>query len=149
MKPTEANAMAQKLKGLLPRMTDEQVLDWAERFERFELPAAQQAVGDYVENRSELETPVLLLMLRAAGASLDDGGRRRQEENVRLQKEVADVDRRIETLSDAQLATAKCELLETLPGWTRRHIEKSDARSSAILKALIVEHIKRMAPTQV
>ncbi len=142
MNPHEADQLARKLKGLLPLMTDAQVLDWAERFERFEFDSAEKAMRDYIESDSELNTPKLLRMLREASAASDDQRDGRMGQNQRLAHEVEEIDRTIAGLSDAELALAKFEILFRLPQWTRDILRERDARSSAMLKAMIFEHLR-------
>src|SRR5688500_18553577 len=65
MEPTKADEHAARLKGLLPKMTDAQLLDWAQRFERYDEGVARAAVDRYINQYDELKTPLLRSMLEA------------------------------------------------------------------------------------
>lgn len=72
MNAHEADQYAMRLKGLLPKTTQEQMVDWARRFEQFDPVAAGAAISRYVEENDELSTPRLLSLIRAEVKARDE-----------------------------------------------------------------------------
>ncbi len=71
MKPNEANEMAARLSGLLPKMTDQQMLTVAEKLEKFPRGVGYKAVTSYAETNLEFLLPKFLMALRVAGAEVN------------------------------------------------------------------------------
>jgi hypothetical protein len=65
MTAEQADEHAARLKGLLPKMTDAQIVYWAERFELYDEDVARAAVDRYVAKHDELRSPGLIGMLEA------------------------------------------------------------------------------------
>jgi hypothetical protein len=116
MKPTEANAMAKRLKGLLPTMTPEQIVYWAETFEQYSAPAATAAIEQYVREYRELYTPRLRAILRLksidpeVGQSLAAAQRREAREKDLYWERVAQT---IDSLDEQRLEQLKARVIES------------------------------------
>jgi hypothetical protein len=138
MKPKEADVRAQRLKGLLPKMTDEQVLYWASKFERFDPAPADAAIARYAEENDELNTPRLLSLLREEtlrGLPTPDPAKEVDE----VEKSWASVRSSIDAMNDAELEAQRVAVLESLPEFTRSQLTASDPRKSPTLMTLIVQ----------
>lgn len=64
MTPQQANDIADKLVGNYPRMTDQQMLQAAQKVEKFNYDCAVRAVNKMVETIEEFSLPKFLMMVR-------------------------------------------------------------------------------------
>jgi hypothetical protein len=80
MTGAEANGLAEKLKGLLPKMTDDQVLAVAQKLDTFPLSVGQRAVHSYAEQNDEFVLSRFMLALREAKARAQDVPRPQQHQ---------------------------------------------------------------------
>lgn len=138
----EADNFARKLKGHFQKMTDEQVLRWAEFFERFEIEVALEVVNEYIETARELCTPDLLKLLkqRACPQRKPDRWRdkREFEESERVIEEI------VGPMTDAEFKACVKEAMKNALDRMTDNIKKlleSGGRSSPICRAYVAEWI--------
>ena len=81
MTPTEADELALRLKGLLPRMTQDQVFECAKEFERHDREVVGAAVSRYHREHEEFYMPRLLGVLRQERAARLDAAPSRYTDN--------------------------------------------------------------------
>jgi len=82
MMHSDANELAERLKGSLPQMTDQQVLDCAKRFDCFPRVPVERAIDRYLEGNSEYSMPKLLLAIRVEKEKTIDTGPRRTVSHI-------------------------------------------------------------------
>jgi hypothetical protein len=139
--PTQADEHAARLKGLLPKMTDAQIVYWAERFELYDEDVARAAVDRYVAKHDELRSPGLIGMLEAEF--------RRKEMGPAESHDVADewavIDATVKGLPPDVVARLVAEALSD-PFFTpesRALLEKRGVAASKTLRGLVFERWKR------
>jgi hypothetical protein len=64
MNPNQSNELADKLKGLFPKMTDRQTLECAGKLDSFPFEPAQRAIARLSEVNEDFSLPRLLFFLR-------------------------------------------------------------------------------------
>ncbi len=57
MQKQDANRLADRLKGSCPKMTDQQVLDCAKKFDRFAPAVVSEAIDKYIEKGRTIRSP--------------------------------------------------------------------------------------------
>src|SRR4051794_31494961 len=74
----EANELAERLKGLLPRMTDDQVLAVAQKLDTFGFVVGQRAINAYAESNDEFILSRFMPALRESKAKAQEVARPEQ-----------------------------------------------------------------------
>lgn len=135
----QAKELARRLKGLMPRMTDAQVICIAELLERYPPKASAAAISAYALahedfNLARFATEIRRRCMRAAtGLDARPPAYPGSEEHRQTVKAY------IAGLSDRQLARAKDRVLAEMSESTRAFLVGANPRSSAVLNSLIYE----------
>lgn len=148
----QARVLLERVRGLYPFTTLEQGQFLLTEFLIYEGPVVARAIDAYAAWREHLSPAVLLDRIRRDSASAQAAQKRleaaeaaalvaarRDEEKRKADERHAEIDRTIAALDDDTLARLKAAVVAQIREESRSFIEGRDPRTSATLKALIVE----------
>lgn len=144
MNMTDAFALAAKLKGAIPTMTDLQSGLAVKELETYAPAVGAAAVDRYIHDHEEFRLPTLATMLQTEAYRLGDTNEARlraagQQRDATIAAYWSKVDATIADLTDDDLAAMKADVLPKLPAACRELVKNRNVRESKILKSAIYD----------
>lgn len=148
MKPYQANELAKRLKGMLTRMTDTQVLWVASQLERFDLLASDRAANRYICENSEFDAPRFLAAIATELRNMPDPKR---DDVKRVERDLAatnaQVDAVIAGMTDEAIAVQRDLVLKDVEPKVAEVLKRLQVRKCRTLKNLIALRVPQSQAT--